>query len=177
MRMIISCVCLVLLMNVSYGQGEPAATEEAYEKSYEWRVKQQNLYGVYIPADIGDVFHQLNSLSDKNDRNKFKLLTEHQAATVPFFGLGRWISLNWGFYGGSRLTAYLNQLGLYHPDDMTRFILIMYNRHLNEADLNPKEVIDGLTVARKEYNQKQALEGEVLEEKTRTLERPTTGGL
>lgn len=176
MRLIWSCLVVLFIANTAFAQMKPASTEAEYEKSYEWRVKQQNLFGVYIPADIGEVFQQLTSLSDKNDRDKFKRLSEHEAATVPFFGLGRWISLNWGFYGGSRLSAYLNQLGLFHPDDMTRFILIMYNRHLNEAKLNPKEVIEGLIEARQEYNQKRALEGEVIHEETRVLERPDEGG-
>lgn len=167
---------LFIIMTIGFSQGKPAGTEEEYDKTYEWRVRQQKLYGVYIPADIGEVFHQLNSLSEKRDREKFKVLTETQAARVPFFSLGRWMSLNWGFYGGSRLTVYLNQLGLYHPDDMTRFLLIMYNRHLRGVDLNPKEIIDGMQEARQEYDQKKKLEGEVISEEIRIRERPSGSG-
>lgn len=153
----------------------PAATEAEFDKSYEWRIRQERLFGVFIPADIAGVFAQLTGLSDAKDRAKFKALSEDQAATVPFFSLGRWMSVNWGFYGGSRLTVYLNQLGLYHPEDMTRFLLIMYNRHLNKKDLAPKEVIEGLIAARKSYDQKQQLRGDVIEENTRQLEKPDEG--
>ncbi len=176
MKTIFTLSLLFTIITIGFSQGKPAGTEEEYEETYKWRIRQQNLYGVYIPADIGEVFHQLNSLSDKRDQDKFKALTETQAARIPFFSLGRWMSVNWGFYGGSRLTVYLNQLGLYHPDDMTRFLLIMYNRHLNKVSLNPKEVIDGMTEARKEYNQKQKLRGEIISEEIRIRERPIEGG-
>lgn len=176
MKTVFTTSILLTILTLGFSQGKPAGTEDEYDKTYKWRIRQQNLYGVYIPADIGEVFHQLNSLSEKNDRDKFKALTETQAARVPFFSLGRWMSLNWGFYGGSRLTVYLNQLGLYHPDDMTRFLLIMYNRHLKKAGLNPKEVIEGMIEARKEYDLKKKLEGEVLSEEIKIRERPSGEG-
>ena len=165
---------LLLMSQIGFTQGsQPAATEEQHEQSYDWRVRQEMLYGVYIPRDLGEVFVQLNQLSEAADRANFKMLNERKAATKPFFGLGRWMSHNWGFYGGSRLTAYLNQLGLFHPDDMTRFLLIMYHRHLNKASLDPRPVVDGLLTARREYEQKRLLEnGEVLQETTRQLEAP-----
>ncbi|MEL6973488.1 MAG: DUF6794 domain-containing protein, partial [Bacteroidota bacterium] len=164
---------LLLTGQVGYSQSQPAATEEQHEQSYDWRVRQEMLYGVYIPRDLGEVFTQLNRLSEADDRANFRMLNERDAATKPFFGLGRWMSHNWGFYGGSRLTAYLNQLNLFHPDDMTRFLLIMYHRHLNKNPLDPQPVVEGLLTARKEYEQNRLLEnGEVLQETTRQLAVP-----
>ena len=172
---------LLLTSQMVFAQGTPAATEEQHEKSYDWRVRQEMLYGVYIPKDLGEVFVQLNRLSDPADRANFKVLKEHEAATKPFFGLGRWMSHNWGFYGGSRLTAYLNEIGLFHPDDMTRFLLIMYHRHLNNVPLDPKPVVEGMLTARRESEQNRLLEnGELLYEATRKVEAPpqtsSTGG-
>ena len=155
----------------SFGQGDPAATGEEYEKSYEWRVRQDVLYGVYIPKDLGEVFVQLNRLSEESGRKNFMRLSEQQAATKPFFGLGRWMSHNWGFYGGSRLTAYLNDLNLFHPDDMTRFLLVMYHRHLNKKPLDPRPVVEGLLELRQQQEQERLLEnGEVLYEESRILD-------
>lgn len=164
---------LLLISQLGFAQGQPAATENEYEEAYDWRVRQEMLYGVYIPQDLGEVFVQLNKLSEPDDRANFRMLSERDAATKPFFGLGRWMSHNWGFYGGSRLTAYLNQMGLFHPDDMTRFLLIMYHRHLNKTQLDPKPVVEGLLTARQEYERNRILEnGEILNETTRKLEAP-----
>lgn len=168
---------LLLLSTMCFAQGEPAATETEFEQKYEWRVRQQILYGVYIPQDLGEVFVQLNRLSEPAGRVNFQRLSERQAATRPFFGLGRWISHNWGFYGGSRLTAYLNTLGLHHPDDMTRFLLVMYHRHLNKKALDPQPVIEGLLADRKAVEQNRLLEnGEILYEETRQLDTLPNGG-
>lgn len=164
--------CLFLLLSFSFpafAQGTPAATESEYEDTYAWRVRQEILYGVYIPQDMGEVFVQLDRLSEKGDRAKFARLSEQQAATVPFFGLGRWISHNWGFYGGSRLTAYLNQLNLHHPDDMTRFLLVMYNRHLNKKPLAPQAVVDGFLKMRQEAETDRLLQGEIIHEESRKI--------
>lgn len=160
-----------LLSLTAFAQGDPAATEEQYETSYEWRVRQERLYDVYIPQDLGEVFNQLNQLSEASGRENFRRLSEQGAATKPFFGLGRWMSHNWGFYGGSRLTAYLNQLNLYHPDDMTRFLLVMYHRHLNKKPLDPQPVVEGLLKLRREQEQEKLLEnGEVIYEESRKLD-------
>jgi len=160
-----------LLSGTAFAQGDPAATAEQYETSYEWRVRQERLYDVYIPQDLGEVFNQLNKLSEASGRESFRRLSEQGAATKPFFGLGRWMSHNWGFYGGSRLTAYLNQLNLYHPDDMTRFLLVMYHRHLNDKPLDPRPVVEGLLKLRREQEQEKLLEnGEVIYEESRKLD-------
>lgn len=160
-----------------YCQGEPAGTQEQYESSYEWRVRQERLYGVYIPKDLAEVFNQLDQRSEASGRENFRRLSERGAATKPFFGLGRWMSHNWGFYGGSRLTAYLNQLQLFHPDDMTRFLLVMYHRHLNSKPLDPKPVVEGLLTTRRESEQQELMErGEIIYEESRILDSIPGGG-
>ncbi|MEL7220737.1 MAG: DUF6794 domain-containing protein [Bacteroidota bacterium] len=155
-------------------QSAPPSSVQEYEKSYDWRVRQEILYGAYIPNDLGEVFVQLDRLSEKSDQAKFARLSEQQAATVPFFGLGRWISHNWGFYGGSRLTVYLNQLNLHHPDDMTRFLLVMYHRHLNKKALDPQPVVEGLLKTRAAKEKERLLQGEVIHEESRTLSRDSS---
>ncbi|WP_367389219.1 DUF6794 domain-containing protein [Lewinella sp. LCG006] len=170
MRTLLFSLLSLLSLAIS-AQGDPAATEEQYESSYEWRVRQERLFEVYIPKDLGEVFNQLNQLSETSGRENFRRLSEQEAATKPFFGLGRWMSHNWGFYGGSRLTAYLNQLNLYHPDDMTRFLLVMYHRHLNKKNLDPRPVVEGLLKLRREQEQQRILEGgEIIHQESRILD-------
>ena len=166
MRLNLTFIALLLSATVVFGQGNPPENEQEYEAAYAWRVRQTELYGVHIPKDIAEVFTQLNSLSDAKDREKFRNLTETEAATRPFFSLGRWMAVNWGFYGGSRLTVYLNGLGLHDPDDMARFLLVMYNRHLNNRALDPKPIITGLIDARKAAEAERLLQGEVISKET-----------
>ncbi|MEZ4984387.1 MAG: DUF6794 domain-containing protein [Saprospiraceae bacterium] len=174
MKAILLLIGLCAGVATAVAQQTPPETQEEYEKAYAWRVRQETLYGVYIPMDLAQVFSQLNQLSEAQDRTKFARLPEAKCTTVPFFGLGRWMSVNWGFYGGSRLTVYLNSMGLTHPDDMTRFLLLMYHRHLNKKPLDPKHFIDELIAARKASHTARLLQGEVVDETTRKV--PTNGG-
>lgn len=141
--------------------------DNEYEETYAWRVRQERLYGVYVPKDLGEVFVELTKRSEADGRANFKALSEEQAATLPFFSLGRWMSVNWGFYGGSRLTVYLNQLDLHHPDDMVRFLLVMYHRHLHKTPLDPQPVVEDLKVKRQQEEQERQLQGELLHEEVR----------
>jgi hypothetical protein len=169
------CLLLAVLPPSVYAQQGPPVNETEFEDKYEWRVRQERLYGVYVPADLGEAFVQLNQKSDASGRANFKALSEQQAATLPFFSLGRWMAVNWGFYGGSRFTAYLNQLGLHHPDDMIRFMLVMYHRHLNGTALDPRPVVVGLLELRQQAETERLLKnGEILHEETR--KRSPEGG-
>ena len=173
-------VLFAFLLNLPFimmGQEGPPATETDLEAAYQKRIQQERLYGVYIPADLAEAFVELTRLSSAEDRQRFAALSEEDATTVPFFGLGRWISHNWGFYGGSRFSHYLNQMGLHHPDDMTRFMLVMFHRHLNKAALDPKPIVEHFLEERRLSEQDRLLKGDVLFEETRQLERPdSTGG-
>lgn len=158
---------LALLAIACRGMAQkPPETEKEFEEAYEWRIKQEMLNNVYIPKDLTDAFIQLNKLIDAESQAKFKNVPEEEAAQKLFFSLGRWITLNWGFYGGSRLSHFIKNLGIYHPEDMARFIIISYHRNLNRVPLNVKEQV-------KYYQEKQAAEqaerlkkGEVLHKET-----------
>lgn len=69
---------------------------------------------------------------------------------------------NWSFYEGSRLTVFLNGLGLYHPDDMARFIIITYHRSINRNPLEVKALITNLQEKRKATDQERLLKGQVI---------------
>lgn len=153
---------------------EKAVSEESvFEEDYESRIRKESLYGVYIPKDLGDAFQQLNQLTDASSRAKFTAMTETDARHKLHFSLGRWIIHNWGFYGGSRLTKYLNDIGIFDPDDMARFVIITYHRELNGRPLGVKELVEEFQVLRETERQKRTLEGEIIHEETR--KRPAGG--
>jgi len=138
-----------LFQNRLYAQGGPPSTKEEYEREYQSRIQKEYLYGVYIPKDMADAFRELDKRIDKESREKFLSLSEDEAWHKLFFSLGRWITYNWGFYGGSRFSHYLKGMGLSHPDDMARFVIVMYHRHLSEKPLDPKPVIEQILEERK----------------------------
>ncbi|MCB0636835.1 MAG: hypothetical protein KDC54_09480 [Lewinella sp.] len=169
-------ILLLLLSPTLWAQDGPPATEGDLEEAYQRRIRQEVLYGVYIPADLAEAFVQLDRLSDPAGRAAFRQLSEAEAMSAPFFSLGRWISYNWGFYGGSRFTVYLNQMGLHHPDDLTRFVLLMYHRHLNNRPLDPRPAVEELLERRKAADTDRLLQGEVLHEETHIKAPADQGG-
>jgi len=153
-------------------QEKPPASAEEYEKAFEWRVRQEVLNGVYIPEDLGDAFAQFNRLIDKESKQRFKNVPEEIAARKLHFSLGRWIIHNWGFYGGSRLSAYLQDIGLSYPDDMARLLIITYHRYLNKKDLDVKNLVTHFQEMRRQEYLEEIQEGEILHEETRQRPRP-----
>jgi hypothetical protein len=110
--------------------------QDIYEEHYQWRIRQEYLYGVYIPKDANEAVRELYRLTDAKSRAKFKLIHEDTAASKLFFSLGRWMASNWGFYDGSRLSINLQKSGINNPDDMARFLIILFNRSLNGRPLD-----------------------------------------
>ena len=148
----------------------PPATEDEFEKQYQKRITKDHLNGVYIPKDLADCFIQLNQLIDKESRVKFKNMDEKDAASKLHFSLGRWMIYNWGFYEGSRLSFYLKNLGISHPDDMAQFIIITYHRNLKKEKLNVKELMDYYKEKLEREKKERLEQGEVIHEETRKRE-------
>ena len=114
------------------------------ELIYQQRIKKEQINGVYIPADLSECFIELNKKISREAKANFKVLEETTAAQKSYFGLGRWIWHNWSFYEGSRLSVYLNKVGVNHPEDMSQLIIITYHRYLNIKDLDVKNLADSL---------------------------------
>ena len=74
---------------------------------------------------------------------------------------------NWGFYQGSRLSHYLKGLGLEHPDDMARFMIVSWHRHLNEKPLDIKLQVDYYFKLREQERLERELGKEVIHEEKR----------
>ena len=145
MRINIPCwpITFVLLFFtlISYAQSEDA---DKYKSEYQKNIQKTHINGIYIPKDMADAFSELNRLISQDNKNLFKSENEIEACRALFFSLGRWISIKWQFYEGSRFSYYLNQVGIKHPDDMVFFTLILYHRHLSQKDLDVKNLVEQL---------------------------------
>jgi hypothetical protein len=151
---------LAILLTTAFAQ--PANNAAQFEKQYKERIQKEYLDDVYIPKDLTDAFIQLNRLIDNASKEKFKHAPEEVVARRLHFSLGRWIIHNWSFYEGSRLTIFINGLGLSHPDDMARFIIIAYHRSINRNPLEVKALVTDLQEKRKAIDQERLLKGQVI---------------
>jgi len=52
-----------------------------------------------------------------------------------------WMRNNWGLWRGSRLSKYFNEMGVFHPDDMSGIILVSYHRYLTGNEIKLEEQI------------------------------------
>lgn len=149
---------------------KPPENQTEFEKAYERRIRKDVLHGVYIPKDLNDAFIELNKKIDAESKAAFKSYPEDKVADKLFYGFGRWIIHNWGFYGGSRLSNYIKSMGIYHPEDMARFIIVAYHRHLNEKSVDIVELMKMFHEKQNKEKEELLEGGEILHEETRTRE-------
>ena len=88
----------------------------------------------YKPKDLNEAIVQLDKLNTKKYKNEIFDMTESEYITKSQFSRGLWIRYNWDLWRGKKLTKYFNDLGIYHPNDMTTIILRCYYRHLHHQD-------------------------------------------
>ncbi len=162
---------ILLLVSVATYAQDPAQTKEEFEKNYQYRIRQEMLYGQYIPKDLEDAFVELNKRIDAESKAKFKSVSEEEAVHKLYFSLGRWVIENWGFYGGSRLSHYLKELGIAHPEDMAQFIIVSYHRNLNRKELKIKEQVQVYQEKRKKEHLDRVSKGAVLHEETKKVNK------
>ena len=145
-------ILILLFVLIVYVKGEaqffPTNQTES-DSIYAINIKLSKIKGVYIPSNLNEAFDRLNKLTPESAIANFKNAEEIEVCKKLHFGIGRWMIINWSFYEGSRLSHYLKQKGLFHPDDMAQFILRTYHRSLLNKDLDEKEIIDELVKARK----------------------------
>jgi len=127
--------------------GEPINEQEIFEPyqkiENEWNEEEKvkftkdSLNGIYIPKDLEDCFKQIDNFWADSTKIMVKQWTEQEFCTNAHFGFGLWMRNNWGLWRGSRLSKYFNEIGIFHPDDMSGIILTSYHRYLigNEIKL------------------------------------------
>ena len=161
---------LAVLITVATGslsaQSNPQAERE-FDSLYAIRIEMDEIDGVYIPEDLNDAFNELSRLSSREDLEKFKEAPEDVIRSKLHFGLGRWMIHNWGFYQGSRLSHYLTELGLEHPDDMAGFMLVSFHRYLNGQPLQIEKQVAHYKEIRDQERLEREKEKEVIHKETR----------
>lgn len=162
MKILFASFLFVFALGNLLAQEKPLTQEEQFQKEYAKRIKKERLYGVYIPKDIPDAFTQLNKLTARESKAAFKSVPENIAVKKLHFSLGRWITHNWGFYEGSRLSHYLKGLGTSHPEDQAKVIIIAYHRYLNKQPIKLKELGTQFQEARKKMLEERKNKGEVI---------------
>jgi len=153
------CFLLLFWLTDAYAQNSALLkNDEALPKqNYQENIKKEFINDIYIPKDLEDAFKELERLSEKEGLAKFKNGKEEIVAKKLHFGLGRWIMEKWHMYDGSRYSHYLRLKGLSYPDDMARFTIISFHRHLNGRDLQVDARIKVVKEKRdKEYQEKMA---------------------
>ena len=100
-----------------------------------------SLNGVYIPKDLEDCFKQIDSFWADSTKTEIKQWTEEEFCRRAHFGFGMWMRNNWGLWRGSRLSKCFNEMGIFHPDDMSGIILTSYHRYLTEKEIKLEEQI------------------------------------
>lgn len=167
---------VVCMAATALAQSAPPATRQQWEAEYQRRIKLESINGVYIPKDIDDALLTLNGLIDKSSKEKFRSMPEADAAHKLHFSFGRWMIVNWGLYEGSRLSHYFRiNLKISHPDDIARFLIILYHRSLNRRPLEVPALIAQFH-EKQELERKQRLEqGTIIHQETRPKKKEGGG--
>ena len=127
-------IILLLIVQVSFGK-------QIVKKVEEDKFTKEKIDGVYIPKDLKDCFKQIDTFWDKKMKTQVKSWTESEFSAKAHFGFGMWMRNNWKLWGGSRLSKYFNNLGIYHPDDMSGIILDSYHRYLTGKKIKLDEQV------------------------------------
>ncbi|MBK9568129.1 MAG: hypothetical protein IPO37_24130 [Saprospiraceae bacterium] len=134
-------LCVVLIHNISFGQDKKTKQVIPNDSTYQDNIKKSRLYGIYIPRDIDDALSKLMELTDEDARKPLREVSEDIMVKKLYFVLGRWREYNWHFEEGSRFSHYLRLKGLYYTEDMTRFMLTLFHRHINQKPLDSEKLI------------------------------------
>jgi hypothetical protein len=145
----------------------PPSTEAEFEQQYQERIRKETLNGVYIPKNLEESMIELDKRISSEARLKFKALPEDSVCMIMHNRLGQWMILNWGFYGGSRLSNYLRSAGVTFPDDMADFLILAYHRRQNGKPIGIKELATDFRDRRKKEYQEKMKKGTVIHEEVR----------
>lgn len=109
-----------------------------------------------LPLDLSECFDILKSiLENSEDKDWFENSTEDDMINSTHHALGEWIRSNWLLWNkDSYLYQHFFKMGLWHPDDISAFILRSYHRFINKKELNLTEQIEKNINYWKEYKKK-----------------------
>lgn len=84
----------------------------------------------YIPKNLADAHRQLKIILPPEKIKEMKSATEDEMVKYHL-SLGMWLRNNWGLWKESRLAKHFNDIGIFHPDDMSGIILDTFWCELN----------------------------------------------
>ncbi|UKN02689.1 hypothetical protein K6119_04070 [Paracrocinitomix mangrovi] len=116
--------------------------EDKWRAEDKVRYSTDSLRGVYIPKDIEDCFQQIDSFWSDTVKAEVRAMTSDEFVGKTHFGIGLWMRNNWQLWGGSRLSKYMNDLGINHPDHMSGTILSLYYKYLKEEEFDLEKEIE-----------------------------------
>lgn len=145
----------------------PASTEAEFEKQYQERITKDKLNGVYIPKNLDEAMIELDKRISPESQSKIKSIPEDSVCILMHNRLGQWMILNWGFYGGSRISHYLRSASITFPDDMADFLILAYHRRLNAKPIGIKELATLFKEKRKKEFEAEKKQGKVIHEEVR----------
>ncbi len=120
-----------------------------YIKKYNERILLSRIDDVYIPKDTKEAMEELKRLTDVEGRKKLITAPEDTIASKLHYSLGRWISLNWGFDQGSRLSHYYKLKGVVEIDDKIDLLIRAFYRDLKGLHIQEDKLIKGYIAKRK----------------------------
>jgi hypothetical protein len=109
------------------------------KKELNQRLTAERIKGVYIPASLSECFLELDKQLSEIDKKEMKALPKRSDMIRYHLGLGTWMRNNWGLWGGSRLSKYFNDKGVFHPEEISSVILYHYHDWLNDKQDTWKE--------------------------------------
>jgi hypothetical protein len=120
---------------------------------------------------LDDATLQLDKLISEESKLKIKAIPEDSVCQQMHNRLGQWMILNWGFYGGSRISHYLRSAGITFPDDQADFLLLAFHRKLNGKPYNIKELATNFRQKRKEEWEKEQKSRKIIHEEVKKKNR------
>lgn len=109
-----------------------------------------------IPSNLSECFDVLEDiLKHSEDKEWFESSSEEDILNSTHHALGEWIRDNWFLWDkNSSLYQHFYKMGLWHPDDISTFVLRSYHRFTNKKDLGLSVQIDRYIEYWKEYQKK-----------------------
>jgi len=133
---------IILSLNLVFTFGQES--QNKYADSI--RFSADTLDGIYIPKDLNDSFDQIDRFWSDSLKTVVKNWSEREFRVNAHMGFGMWMRNNWQLWGGSRLSKYFNNLGIFHPDDISGTILTSYHRYLNGEEIRLQEQIEDFKI-------------------------------
>lgn len=116
--------------------------EEKRSYVYANRYTLDSIYNVYIPRDINECISEIGEMFSDTVKYSIMEMPESEFTSRYHFGFGRYLRNSWALWMGSRLSKYFNDMGIFHPDDMSGIILSSYYRFLINEDINLESQVE-----------------------------------